>query len=41
MDHVYLSIAITEIKTFTNMALKQLLKNRYQNVSVGNVRKGK
>ena len=34
MAHVYLSIATTEIKTFTNMALKQLFKNLYPNVSV-------
>jgi hypothetical protein len=34
MAHVYLRIAATEIKTLKNMALKQLFKNLYQNVSV-------
>lgn len=37
--NVYFKIAITKIKTYTNMILKQLGKNDYQNASVGTLEK--
>jgi len=38
---VFILLSHTKIKIFTNMALKQLGKNGYQNASVWNVWKGK
>jgi len=39
--HIWLKIAIRKFRTHTNMALKQLGKNDYQNAIVWDIRKGK